>query len=212
MSTVPHNSSFSSPEITVPQTPTRKRWSREEYYRLGELGWFQDQRVELINGEIIVLTPQSSQHASVIGQVVRILSPVYGEGYWVRTQLPMHAGRYGEPEPDVSVVQGRPWDFEREHPETASLIIEVSFSSLDYDQKTKSHLYASMNVPDYWVLDLDNRQLIVYRQPIVDEQTQFGHRYEQVTTLNEDGHVTPLENPDAKLAFADMLPPPRQTS
>jgi len=211
MSTVPENLTTHIGHATVVTSvaeaaPQPKRWTREEYYRLAEQGWFRDQRVELIGGEIIVLTPQSSQHAAVIGQVNDMLMPIFGEAYWVRTQLPLTTSAYGEPEPDISIVLGKPSDFVNAHPKTALLVVEVSFSSLDYDEKIKSHLYASMGVPDYWVLDLDNRQLLVYRQPVANCEAQFGHRYEQLETISAGGHVSPLEISSAKLAVDQMLP------
>ena len=211
MSTLSHNSSVDSPAAVLPQSPTPKRWTREEYYRLSEGGWFQDQRVELIDGEIIVLTPQSTWHAFAVGQTLDLLNPIFADGYWVRSQLPLHAGQEAEPEPDISVVQGAPKDYLEEHPDTAVLIVEVSYSSQDYDMQTKAHLYASMNIPDYWVLDVENRQLTVYRSPIADEEAQFGARYEEVTTLSEEQKITPLEQTESTLLVAGMLPPQRQT-
>lgn len=157
------------------------------------------------------MSPQSPQHYNSQQRIRRCLERVFGEKYCIRLQGPVIKGDHNEPEPDVCVVKGQLEDFDDQHPSQACLVVEVSKTSLRFDQTTKQSLYASMNVPDYWVLDLDNRQLIVYRQPIADEQAQFGHRYEHVTILNEDGHVTPLENSDAKLAVTEMLPP-RQSS
>ena len=213
MSTIPQQATTELPHAPVAIAlasdlgPSRKRWTIEEYHLLGEHGFFNEQRVELVNGEIVQLTPQSSHHSFVIGRLQRLLAEIFSEEYWVRTQLPIQIGDQQEPEPDVSVVAGRLEEFVDNHPTTAKLIIEVSFSSLEYDQQVKSHLYAAASVPDYWVLDLDNRQLLVFREPIADEQAPFGHRYAKLETIAAEGHVSPLEKPEAKLAVVDMLPP-----
>ena len=136
---------------------------------------------------------------------VGLLETAFGTDYWIRPQGPVIRGEYSEPEPDLSVVRGAPDDFE-DHPSTVLLVVEVSKTSLSLDTKKKQSLYASMGVPDYWVLDLENRQLLVFRQPISDENADLGHRYEQVETIAAAGHVSPLEKPDARLAVADMLP------
>lgn len=212
MSTLPDNTTtvpYQVPEIVSGFSnlgPQIKRWSREEYYRLGELGWFQNERVELIDGEILVMSPQSYGHANAIHLVFAMLTNAFGSKFSVRMQVPLIGGASTEPEPDISVIPGS-WDDYSDHPQIAVLILEVSISTLQFDKTKKANLYASMGVPDYWVLDLENRQLLVHRRPVADESVLFGHRYQQAQTLPADGHVSPLEKPDAKLAFADMLPP-----
>lgn len=188
-----------------PEEPTRKRWTREEYYRLAEQGWFQNQRVELIDGEIIQLSPPSPPHSFSSDEIRDIFQSIFGDGYWVRMQLPLSYGDYSQPEPDVSVVRGSRKDFQRAHPKSAVLVVEVSRTSLDYDKKTKPQLYAAMGVPEYWVLDLVHRQLIVHRHPQGDE-SDAGSRYGSVTVLNEADSVAPLEKPTASIAIGAMLP------
>lgn len=192
---------------TAPVPPTRKRWTRAEYYRLAEQGWFQNQRVELIDGEIIVLSPQSPQHFAGTERVRRLLEKAFGEAYWVRPQGPLPHGDYSEPEPDTAVVRGSLEDYDEAHPTASVLVVEVSRSTLKYDTSIKPHLYASMAVPDYWVLDLANRQLLVHRQPVADESVPFGFRYQSVQVLEASGSVSPLVLPDVSIAVAEMLPP-----
>jgi Uma2 family endonuclease len=213
MSTIPENTSASNAGLIAlsavrigDAAPAVKRWNREEYYRLAELGWFQEERVELIDGEILVLSPQSFSHYWSIDTIGRLLDEVFGEEYWVRSQAPCTHGEWSEPEPDVSVVRGIRGSF-TDHPTTAILAVEVSKTTLRFDKGSKANLYASMGVPDYWVLDLEKRQLLVHRQPVADESVPFGHRYENVEAIPADGHVSPLEKPDAKLTVAEMLPP-----
>src|SRR3954447_16591547 len=83
-----------------------RRWSKAEYYRLGELGFFRGQRVELVEGRLMVLSPQGPTHSAIVDQVARALESIFGPGHWVRRQYPLDLGQTTEPEPDVSVVQG----------------------------------------------------------------------------------------------------------
>ncbi len=212
MSTAPENLTASGAtvpfltSIATDSNPRQKRWTRQEYYELYEAGYFEGKRVELINGEILEMSPQSFEHSWSLDVVAEKLREVFGRDYWVRSQAPFPRDEWSEPEPDVLVSKGNRSSF-TDHPTSAVLAVEVSKTSLHFDKSTKQSLYASMGVPDYWVLDLENRQLLVHRQPITDGETQFGHHYEQVDTIAEDGHVSPLEKPEAKLAVGEMLPP-----
>lgn len=197
---------WSFPILEPPRAPAHKRWTREEYYQLEELGCFRDQRVELIDGEIIQLPPQSFGHSFSLDAIFHSLLAIFKDGYWVRSQLPLVAGSRSDAEPDVAVVKGNRKAY-REHPKTAVLVVEVSASSLEYDKVTKSSLYSSIGVPDYWILDVENRRLEVRRKPIKDQTQRFGWRYDEVQVIDAAGTVSPLEKPDAKLAVAEMLPP-----
>src|SRR5438477_12092996 len=107
--------------------PATRKWTREEYYRMGDLGFFQDQRVELIDGESIEMAPQNNPHAIAIGLVVDAVSAAFGKGFWIRSQMPLFLGPQSEPEPDVAIVPGSPRDYVgKDHPRTALLAIEVS--------------------------------------------------------------------------------------
>lgn len=186
--------------------PSPRRWTREEYYQLAELGCFRDQRVELIDGEIIQLPPQSFGHSFSLDAIFHLLLGVFQNGYWVRSQLPLIGGGKSEAEPDIAVIKGDR-ETHREHPKTAVLVVEVSSSSLEYDKLTKSSLYSGIGVPDYWIVDLENRVLEVRRNPIKDRSQQFGWRYDDVQIIDATGSISPLEKPDAKLTVAAMLPP-----
>jgi Uma2 family endonuclease len=140
-------------------------------------------------------------------RVRRILDRIFGEKYWVRHQAPIVHGDYSEPEPDICVVRGTIDDFSAEHPTASKLIVEVSYTSLNYDKNTKHSLYASMVVPDFWILDLVHRQLIVHREPRPDTALRFGYGYSSVAVLGEAEQVAPLEKPHALIAVAEMLPP-----
>jgi Uma2 family endonuclease len=213
MSTIPDNLTGTT-AFNLAFTPARidefaprtKRWNRDEYYRLAELGLIPEKHVELIDGVIYEVSPHSFDHYWSIDNMADLLKELFGESYWVRQQGPCVHGEWSEPEPDVTVVRGNNRSFS-DHPTTALLAVEISKSSLAFDRGKKASLYAAMGVPDYWIVDLEHRQLLVLRQPVADASVPFGHRYSQVESVPADGFVSPLEMPQAKVAVAQMLPP-----
>jgi Uma2 family endonuclease len=121
-------------------------WTREQYYKMAELGFFDGKKVELIEGEIIEMTPMKSLHATAVRLVVDIMRTVFAEGYIVDSQLPMNFNELTELEPDIAVVKGAIKDFTQTHPKTAALVVEVSDSTLRYDQTKKAMLYAKNKI------------------------------------------------------------------
>lgn len=186
--------------------PTRRLWTRDEYYRMGELGWFRGQRVELLDGEIMVLSPQGPSHATSTDRVRRVLEHTLGEGVWVRMQLPVDFGSYSEPEPDVSVVTGSLEDYTSAHPTTVLLIVEVSDTTLSYDRNRKASLYARAGIADYWIINLVNGQLEVRRQPVPNPTKRYGFDYNEVTILHDGESVAPLCRPQVRIPVCDLLP------
>jgi len=184
--------------------PTPRRWTRAEYYQLGEMGLFHGQRVELIEGEIMVLSPQNWPHTLTVARVEAALRRVLGTGFWVRTQFPLNLST-SDPEPDVSVVAGRLEDYS-DHPTTAVLLVEVSDSSLGYDRTRKASLYARASIADYWIVNLVDNQVEVRRDPHRDPSQPYGHGYASVTVLVPPAVVNPLAAPQVSLAVADLLP------
>lgn len=216
MSTIPDNLVSTHPvNLILPAArqeefaPRVKRWNREEYYRLAELGLIPEKRVELIDGVIYEVSPHSFEHFWSVDNIADLLKELFGDSYWIRQQGPCVHGEWSEPEPDVTVVKGNRGSY-LAHPTTAVLAVEVSKTSLAFDRGRKASLYAAMNVLDYWVLDIEHRQLWVHRQPIADESVPFGCRYAHVESIAAEGHVSPLEKPEATIAVADMLPPRKQ--
>src|SRR3954468_9558284 len=130
--------------------PTTRKWNRDEYYQMADLGLFQDQRVELIEGEIVEMAPQKDNHAGSVSLVHRALSHAFGDGFWVRMQMPLTLNDQSEPEPDVSVVPGGERDYMRGagHPRGALLVVEVSDTTLSYDRERKASLYAAAGIED----------------------------------------------------------------
>lgn len=185
--------------------PRPRLWTRKEYYRLNDLGFFTGQRVELIDGEIIDMPPMNNPHAVALGLVQQALGSAFGPGYWARNQLPLHFGSRSEPEPDFAVVQGAPRDY-HDHPTTALLVVEICDTSLQYDRETKGSLYARAAIGDYWIVNLLDNQLEVYRDPRPDSERSGHYKYGSVAVLEADEIITPLAALNARVLVRDLLP------
>jgi Uma2 family endonuclease len=184
-----------------------RNWTRLEYDRLVEaevLG--PEDRIELLGGEMFVKEPQYSPHATAIQLVQRTLDRAFGAGWSVRPQLPIALAEDSEPEPDVCVVRGDPRDYRDAHPERPVLIVEVSLSRLGFDREHKGGLYARAGILDYWIVNLADRRVEVYREPMPDSSASFGWRYGRSVTLGPDQSLSPLAAPTAEIAVADLLP------
>lgn len=155
-------------------------------------------RVELIEGEILVMSPEKSRHAAVVDLVAEALRRIVGSGHTVRVQHPLGLGTSSEPEPDLCVVPGTPRDYLSAHPTTALLVVEVADSSLAFDQTTRARLYAAAGLPEYWIVNLVDRCVEVHRVP-----GEAG--YVQVTR-HDVGELSPLVLPGARVPVDDLLP------
>ena len=177
----------------------RKRWNRDEYHRLAEQGWLGTLRWELIQGEIVEVMPQSPTHSTGIMRLVLALVPLFGLEF-VRTQLPIVLGPLNEPEPDIVVTAGPIADYAIQQPgaEDIRLLVEVSSTTLRDDLSVKAALYAQAGIPEYWVLDLENRRLYVHRNP---NASGWG----AIQNLGETEHIAPLAAPQASLSIAQLL-------
>jgi len=163
------------------------RFSRRDYYQMLEAGILtEDSRVELIEGEILALAAQNKRHAYCTTRLNRILVNRFGEGYHVRVQLPIIVDEYSEPEPDFAVVTEEQLVKSPEHPTQAVLLVEVSDTSLAFDRIKKARLYARAEFPEYWVVNLRERSLIVHTHP-------GANGYEHVATFLEDDPASPLD-------------------
>ncbi len=188
-------------------TPQVRHWTRDEYIRMAEAGVFAPgERVELIEGEIIAMTPQKSPHAASVRLVQETLRGLFGPGFDVRPQLPLSLGPDSEPEPDVAVVRGNPRDYVQEHPTTAVLVVEVADTTLDFDRGRKAGLYARAVIPEYWIVNLPDRTLEVYRDPGPLPDRPAEHGYRSVRRIGPADSVAPLASPAARVRVADLLP------
>lgn len=189
------------------QSPlTLRRWKRVEYDRLVELGAFERDPVELIDGQLVVAEPQSAYHASAITRVDYALRNMLPDGWIVRVQAPIALDEESAPEPDLAVVVGHPGDYESAHPGRPALIIEVADSSLAFDRQHKGSLYARAGIQDFWIVNLVEHVLEVYRDPALARSTPFGWQYRTLATLVSPGVAVPIAFPSRRIAVADLLP------
>jgi len=189
------------------QTPlTLRRWQRAEYDRLVALGVFRGEPLELIGGQLVVAELQGSSHASAITRVDYTLRAIVPPGWIVRLQAPVSLDEESEPEPDVAVVPGRPGDYRDSHPAHPALLVEVAESSLELDRTRKGSLYARAAVADYWIVNLVDGVVEVYRDPEPDPSAAFGYRYRSVTRLAPPAAVVALAFSGERIAVADLLP------
>ncbi|MFQ5740314.1 MAG: Uma2 family endonuclease [Acidobacteriota bacterium] len=183
-----------------------RRWTREEYEKMIDTGILRpDDHVELVEGEIFSMTPQKSLHATAIRLLEDVLREVFGAAHDVRTQLPVALTPLSEPEPDVAVVSGAPRDYRDAHPQSALLIVEVADATLENDRKRKGSLYARVGVADYWILNVLEQTLEVYREPGPAENAAYGFDYRSVVFPERDS-VSPLAAPLSTVAVADLIP------
>jgi Uma2 family endonuclease len=185
---------------------TARRWTRAEYDRLVEFGVFAGELLELIGGQLIVAEPQGSYHASVIGMVADVIRAALPVGLVVRVQMPIALDDESEPEPDVSVVPGAHADYLAAHPQRPTLLVEVADSSLRFDRREKESLYARGGVQDYWIVNLVDRVLEVYRNPMRDVSAVYGWRYQSVGRFMPPETVALLALPTVRIAVTDLLP------
>ena len=201
------------PRTSKPRLRRQRPWPRRDgvfrftinqFYKLDDLGYFEDRHVELIDGVIYEMTRRPA-HAVGVQLATHILIATFA-GRSVRSGLPLDVGRRSLPEPDLAVVVGGPRDYADNHPTTALLIMKVSDSTLRKDRTLKVHLYAYAGLADYWLLNLVDRQLEIYRNPGPDPARKGRFTFAEVTIVPADGHASPLAAPGARIAVADLLP------
>jgi Uma2 family endonuclease len=188
-----------------PTRPNRPfRFTREQYYKLGELGFFNGRRVELIFGEIVEMSPIGWLHRVGCRKTAEALEAAFAGVAWIDRAEPINLA-HSDPQPDVSVTPGRFEDYTT-HPTTALLVVEVSDTTLDYDTTTKAELYATAGIQEYWVLDVTGRQLIVFRDPQPLAASLNAIAYQSRQTLSSADTVSPLAAQNVTVSVADLLP------
>ena len=181
--------------------PTPYRFTRDEYYRMGDAGLFINKRVELLDGEIITMPPQNPPHAGVLTLVPSVLMRVLGASVAIRIQLPIVLDDWSEPEPDIAVCQPDPDSYMFAHPKAdqVMLLIEVAGSSLPYDRGQKTAAYARSSIPEYWIINLVDRKIEMFSDPDPVAQRYRAERSAGIgDMLSLPGGVA--------LAAADILP------
>jgi Uma2 family endonuclease len=197
-----------APTVDPVEVGVRRRlWTREEYYRMAEAGIIRhDERLELIDGQVLLKVTQNHPHATGVSLAAEAARAAFGPGHWIRSQLPLTLGPFSDPEPDASVVVGEPDDYD-DHPTTALLVVEVSDSTLAADRRLKASLYARAGLPDYWIVNLIDRQLEVLRDPGQLRDGEIGYR--ERTVLAPGQTISPLGKPDAEIAVESLFPKKR---
>jgi Uma2 family endonuclease len=167
---------------------TAKRFTITEYHRLAELDFFtEDDRVELIKGEIIKMVAKGRPHSVCNTRLYKELFKLLEEKATIRGQEPIIITNNSEPEPDLTIVKNTPDDYFLNHPIPSDifLIIEVADSSLKYDQEVKLSLYAEAGISDYWIFNLIVYHLECYSEPYQDLQGTFGYRHKSIILPKE---------------------------
>lgn len=170
--------------------------SRVEYDKLVELGMFEDERVELLYGMVVAMTPIGPPHSGVVQRLNRLLLLALDPRAGVRVQLPLAASDGSEPEPDVAIVP--PGDYDDAHPSEAYLIVEVAETSLNKDRTVKARLYAECGVPEYWVVNLIDG--------IIEVHTDIVRgAYARLISYRKSESIQLQRFPDVSIAVSDVL-------
>lgn len=175
----------------------------KEYHRMAEAGILDpDERVELIAGKIIKMAAKGTPHSAATTRTEKLLENRLGEQVLVRVQEPIQLNDLSEPEPDIAVLITDPLYYEDHHPTPSEvyLIVEVADTSLDRDINFKAGIYAQAGIADYWVLDVNERLLHIFREP-----SQNG--YQNQIILSDNQTVSPLAFPNCIITVREMLRP-----
>ena len=174
--------------MTIMTVTTAKRFTLEEYHRLTDLGFFtEDDRIELIRGEIIQMAAKGTPHTTCCSNLLEELATLVVGLAKIRCQDPIVILSNSEPEPDFVIVKKRADNYLSGHP-TASdilLIIEIADSTLKYDREIKLPLYAEAGISDYWLFNLVNNHLEAYSKPYQELQGSFGYSVKQIVLPNQ---------------------------
>jgi Uma2 family endonuclease len=181
--------------------PTLYRFTRDEYYRMGDAGLFFDKRVELLDGEIISMPPQNPPHVGTTSRLANVFIRSLGALLSIRVQAPIVLDDWSEPEPDIAVCQMDPDNYMLAHPKADQviLLIEVAETSLPYDRGQKTVAYAKSGIPEYWIMNLVDRKIEMFSDPDLVAQCYRTERSAGV------GDILSLPG-GVMLPAADLLP------
>jgi Uma2 family endonuclease len=169
---------------------------RTEYERMAEQGAFEDEKVELLAGVIVQMSPQGLGHADLVMLLTELLVKGLPATHQLRPQLPFALSDYSMPEPDLAVIPRKKW--RDPHPSVTALIIEVADSSLRLDRGLKSKLYAAAGVTDYWILDVPKLQIEVRRDPV-------GTQFTSVAVHDRFADLRPLAFPELSICLDALI-------
>ena len=198
----PESAAVAPPELHPPNREKRK-FTVAEYYRMAEVGILHNtERVELLDGEIIVMAPIGEPHATVVDRLTLAFAEVSRGRFIVRVQNPIRLDAGAEPQPDLALLRLRADFYINAHPGPADVLVvmEVSDSTLDFDREIKSKRYAAAGIPEMWVMNLPGDCL-----DRLDQPGPAG--YARHTVFRRGEKISPAALPDLELAVADLLPP-----
>ncbi len=180
----------------------RRRFTVQEYHRMARAGILgEDDRVELIEGEIIEMTPVGVRHAACVKRLAASFFGAFSDAATVSVQDPIRLGRRSEPQPDLALLVRRA-DFYSSRPPTPTdvlLLVEVADTTAEPDRRAKVPLCARNGIREVWVVDLQQETITVYQDPAPD-----GYRTARIARRDEQ--LAPSAFPDRPLAVADLLP------
>jgi Uma2 family endonuclease len=180
---------------------TRRRFTVSEYDRMAEAGILtEDDRVELIDGDIVEMAPIGQRHAGMVNRTTNLFVRSFADDAITAVQNPVRLGEHSEPQPDVALLRHRPDFYASAHPTPADvlLLVEVAETSVASDRQVKIPLYARSGIPEVWLVDLDQGTITVYREP-------SASGYGTVFTVRRGETLAPLAFPDRPVAAADIL-------
>ena len=180
---------------------TKRLFTVEEYYRMARAGIIrEDDRVELIDGEIIEMSPIGRRHFVSVARATTLFIQAFGNRAVVSPGNPVRLSDWTEPQPDLVVFKPRPDFYAKKHPTPVDVlfVVEVADTTLRYDTKIKLPRYASAGIPEIWIADLQNSVLHVYRDAV-------GNTYDSVLAFREGESVSPLSFPDVTFQVAELL-------
>lgn len=183
-----------------------KRWTVAEFHAICGEPAFENKKLILVDGEILEIPNPNPPHDTSLLLTQALLQIVFGTGFCVRGQMALVLGLSTDPMPDLAVVKGSPRDYSTVQPRTAELVVEIADSSLTYDTRDKANLYAAGGVPEYWVVDLVNRQLHIFRDPMIDAVQLFGAYYRSRQSLDASATINALAAPANPITVSNLLP------
>ena len=193
--------------ISSPLVPQRKRFTVQEYHRLVELGFLsEDDRIELIRGELIQMAAKEAAHETCVRRLLRQLPLLIQNRATLQCQAPISLSFDGEPEPDFAIVCNRPDDYATGHPtpEDTLLVIEVANSSIDFDREVKLPLYAEAKISDYWLFNLPDYYLETYSDPCQIAPGKFGYLNRKIIPTTESVALPPF--PEQVFELVSVFP------
>jgi len=185
-----------------PKPYALRKFTVEEYHKLAEVGILrEDDRVELIEGEIVVNSPIGSKHAACVTRLTHLFTQRVEDRAIVSVQNPVRLSEHSEPQPDLALLRPRPDFYASEHPkpEDVLLIVEVAETSLEYDREVKLPLYAEHGIPEVWLVDVIQRRVEILKKP-------QGERYTSVQAPTKDDEaLAPEALPELRLTLKELF-------